>query len=68
MLVLSLTILSREGPCDIYAKGGTPCVAAHSMTRALFAHYTGPLCALQAAHLIPPTLSTVGQTGLYDSI
>ena len=37
------------GPCDIYAAGGTPCVAAHSMTRALFAHYTGPLCALQAA-------------------
>ena len=30
-------------PCDLYAAGGTPCVAAHSTTRALFAHYNGPL-------------------------
>ena len=32
-----------EGPCDLYAKGGTPCVAAHSTTRALYAAYQGPL-------------------------
>jgi hypothetical protein len=31
------------GPCDIYASGGTPCVAAHSTTRALFGSYNGPL-------------------------
>ena len=31
------------GPCDIYAAGGTPCVAAHSSTRALSADYNGPL-------------------------
>jgi len=31
------------GPCDIYAAGGTPCVAAHSTTRALSAAYNGPL-------------------------
>lgn len=31
------------GPCDIYASGGTPCVAAHSTTRALFGTYTAPL-------------------------
>jgi hypothetical protein len=30
-------------PCDIYAAGGTPCVAAHSTTRALYASYNGPL-------------------------
>jgi Alpha-L-arabinofuranosidase B, catalytic len=29
--------------CDIYATGGTPCVAAHSTTRALYAAYNGPL-------------------------
>ena len=29
------------GPCDIYARGKTPCVAAHSMTRALYAAYDG---------------------------
>jgi len=32
-----------QGPCDIYAAGGTPCVAAHSTTRALLASYRGPL-------------------------
>jgi non-reducing end alpha-L-arabinofuranosidase len=30
-------------PCDIYAAAGTPCVAAHSTTRALFAAYNGLL-------------------------
>jgi hypothetical protein len=30
-------------PCDIYAAGGTPCVAAHSTVRALYAGYNGPL-------------------------
>jgi hypothetical protein len=32
-----------EGPCDIYAAAGCPCVAAHSSTRALYASYNGPL-------------------------
>jgi len=32
-----------QGPCDIYAAGGTPCVAVHSTTRALSAAYNGPL-------------------------
>ena len=36
-------------PCDIYARGGTPCVAAHSSTRALYARYKGPLYELQRA-------------------
>ena len=31
------------GPCDIYASAGTPCVAAHSTTRALSATYNGAL-------------------------
>ncbi|MEE4545934.1 arabinofuranosidase catalytic domain-containing protein [Streptomyces sp. V4-01] len=30
-------------PCDIYGAAGTPCVAAHSTTRALFSAYNGPL-------------------------
>jgi hypothetical protein len=30
-------------PCDIYAAAGTPCVAAHSTVRALYAAYDGPL-------------------------
>ncbi len=32
-----------QGPCDIYAAAGDPCVAAHSTTRALYAGYNGPL-------------------------
>ena len=32
-----------QGPCDIYAAAGCPCVAAHSTTRALSASYNGPL-------------------------
>jgi len=31
------------GPCDIYAADGGPCIAAHSMVRALYAAYDGPL-------------------------
>jgi hypothetical protein len=30
-------------PCDIYATGGTPCVAAHSTVRALYRSYSGDL-------------------------
>jgi hypothetical protein len=36
-------------PCDIYAAGGTPCVAAHSTTRALFGAYGGPLYQVRRA-------------------
>ncbi len=38
---------ATSGPCDIYASGGTPCVTAHSTTRALFAAYDGPLYQVQ---------------------
>lgn len=34
---------ATQGPCDIYAAGNTPCVAAHSTTRALYGSYGGPL-------------------------
>jgi non-reducing end alpha-L-arabinofuranosidase len=36
-------------PCDIYASAGTPCVAAHSTTRALFAAYNGNLYQVRRA-------------------
>ena len=59
------------GPCDIYAAGGTPCVAAHSTTRALYADYTGPLYqvvrqsdgAVLNIGIVPPSLP--GDTGGY---
>ncbi|MBE8522477.1 AbfB domain-containing protein [Amycolatopsis sp. H6(2020)] len=40
---------ATQGPCDIYATGGTPCVAAHSTTRALYGAYTGPLYQVRRA-------------------
>src|SRR5690349_19447879 len=45
-LTLSTALPSQaatQGPCDIYAAGGTPCVAAHSTTRALYGSYSGNL-------------------------
>jgi len=36
-------------PCDVYATGGTPCAAAYSTVRALYASYNGPLYQIQRA-------------------
>jgi hypothetical protein len=43
LLALGLAATAAAGPCDIYASGNTPCVAAHSTTRALYDSYSGPL-------------------------
>src|ERR1700723_3119544 len=40
---------ATQEPCDIYAAAGTPCVAAHSTTRALYAAYDGPLYQVRRA-------------------
>jgi non-reducing end alpha-L-arabinofuranosidase len=40
---------AASGPCDIYGAAGTPCVAAHSTVRALYAAYNGPLYQVQRA-------------------
>src|ERR1700678_2415351 len=40
---------AASGPCDIYAAAGTPCVAAHSTTRVLYADYDGPLYQVERA-------------------
>ena len=37
------------GPCDIYESGNTPCVAAHSTVRALYAAYSGNLYQVRRA-------------------
>ena len=46
-LSLALPTLSYAGPCDIFASHGTPCAAAHSVTRALYANHAGPLYQLR---------------------
>jgi hypothetical protein len=54
-------------PGDVAKAAGTPMVAAHSMTRALFASYTGPL--FQALRLSDNQLKDIGivaATGLAD--
>jgi len=38
-----------SGPCDIYQAGNTPCVAAHSTVRALYAGYSGNLYQVRRA-------------------
>ncbi|WP_340383935.1 arabinofuranosidase catalytic domain-containing protein [Streptomyces sp. SS7] len=37
------------GPCDLYASGGTACIAAHSTVRALYGAYGGPLYQVRRA-------------------
>ena len=53
LLLLGTTVTAQagghEGPCDILARAGTPCVAAHSTTRALYAAYNGPLYRVRRA-------------------
>ena len=39
----------KQRPCDIYAAGKTPCVAAHSTVRSLYAKYTGALYQVKRA-------------------
>src|SRR6185437_6527914 len=50
------------GPCDIYA-AATPCVAAHSTTRALYASYNGPL--YQVRRLADGATRNIGVAGGY---
>ena len=47
-----------QGPCDIYAAAGDPCVAAHSTTRAMYASYNGPL--YQVKRLSDNALKNIG--------
>lgn len=48
LLIAAISALS-ERPCDIYEKAGTPCVAAHSMVRALYSEYNGTLYTISRA-------------------
>lgn len=54
LLTLALVLatagsLAAAGPCDLYASGGTPCIAAHSTTRALYSAYSGSLYQVKRA-------------------
>jgi len=61
------------GPCDIYAFGNTPCVAAHSTTRALYGSYFGALYQITrgsdnaTADILPLFAGSVASAGIRDS-
>ncbi|HTJ67130.1 MAG TPA: alpha-L-arabinofuranosidase B [Actinospica sp.] len=40
---------AAQSPCDVFASGGTPCVAAYSMVRAMYASYDGSLYQIERA-------------------
>jgi hypothetical protein len=60
-------------PCDSYAAGGTPCVAAHSTVRALYAAYSGNLYQVIRAsdsttkNIPPLTAGGVADAAVQDS-
>ena len=43
LVLVAAAARALAGPCDIFASSGTPCVAAHAVSRALYASYAGPL-------------------------
>ncbi|KAL4861713.1 Arabinosidase B [Aspergillus spectabilis] len=45
--LVATAVIVTAGPCDIYSSGGTPCIAAHSTTRALYDTYSGALYQVQ---------------------
>jgi hypothetical protein len=61
-----------SGPCDIFASGNTPCVAAHSTVRALFGSYSGNLYQVRRASDnttkdIGPTVNGVADAAAQDA-
>ena len=65
--LLAFSILVSAGPCDIYAAGGTACVAAHSTTRALFDDYEDALYQAKRADGTTADISPVSAGGAADS-
>jgi hypothetical protein len=71
--LLTAASLAAAGPCDIYASGGTPCVAAHGLTRALYSSYSGPLYQVSrisdgaTSNIYPLSAGGVANAGAQDS-
>lgn len=58
---------STQRPCDIYESGGTPCVAAHSTVRALFAAYGGKLYQVRTSAGATKDIAAVASGGVADA-
>ena len=66
--LVATSLLVAAGPCDIYSSGGTPCVAAHSTTRALYNAYTGALYQVQrGSDLATTTISPLFAGGVANA-
>jgi hypothetical protein len=67
--MLALLTALPSAPCDLYDAAGTPCVAAHSMVRALYSAYSGPLYLVQRVHDKATTAVPTKSAGGYaDSV
>lgn len=65
---LAVAAVASEGPCDIFATGQTPCVAAHSTVRALYGKYDGSLYqVLRASDQATKDIPTLAAGGFADS-
>jgi len=58
---------SASGVCDLYAAGGTPCVAAFSSTRALFSAYSGNLYQVRRSDGKTQDIKTLSPGGEADA-
>lgn len=68
LCILIKSIIAIQGPCDIFESGSTPCVAAHSTVRALFANFNGPLYQVKrASDNATQDISVVTTGGYADS-
>ena len=61
------TTAAVTGPCDIYAAGNTPCVAAHSTVRVLLGAYKGNLYQVRRADNTTKDIGILTSGGFADS-
>ncbi|KAJ1567119.1 hypothetical protein HK405_007085 [Cladochytrium tenue] len=62
-------MLVTAAPCDIYATAGTPCVAAHSTTRALYSSFSGALYQVKrGSDNTTTTISTLSAGGVANAV
>ncbi|KAL9084820.1 MAG: hypothetical protein Q9165_007888 [Trypethelium subeluteriae] len=71
--LVAASSLVAAGPCDIYSSGGTPCVAAHSTTRALYSAFSGSLYQVKrgsdntTTNIAPLSAGGVANAGAQDT-
>ena len=66
-LALATRTESTIRPCDIYTAASTPCVAAHSVVRALYGAYDGPLYVVKRSDNQTKAIGVLEAGGFADS-